>query len=57
MVTTFVTGYLGQANGQRLQSWFDSDKGQAGYMHTSGHASTTDLKAFAVAMGAEGLMP
>lgn len=50
-------GYLAQPEGQRLQVWFEAGCAKADHIHTSGHASTHDLKAFASAMGAKRLVP
>lgn len=50
-------GYLGQPDGHKLQSWFDSGMAQADHIHTSGHASTADLMSFALAMKAKRLIP
>lgn len=51
-----LRGYLGRPEGRRLQSWFDSGMAPADHIHTSGHASTADLKSFAIAMKAKRLI-
>jgi len=50
-------GYLAQSDGQRLKAWFDEAGAIPTHLHTSGHASAHDLKAFAAAMGAKRLVP
>lgn len=50
-------GYLQQADGQALKSWFDTGGARAVHLHTSGHASVADLKAFAAALKPKILVP
>lgn len=50
-------GYLAAEDGRRLQSWFEHGGARAAHLHTSGHASTRDLQAFAEAMQPEHLVP
>lgn len=50
-------GYLAQPDGQRLKAWFDGGGAMPAHIHTSGHASPHDLKAFASAMSARRLVP
>ena len=50
-------GYLAQPDGVALKAWFDSGGSKAAHIHTSGHASVADLKAFAAAMKARTLVP
>jgi len=50
-------GYLQKADGVVLQQWFDTGGARAVHIHTSGHASAADLRAFAAAMKAKALVP
>lgn len=50
-------GYLQQPDGMALKSWFDTGGARAVHLHTSGHASVADLKAFATAMKPRMLVP
>lgn len=50
-------GYLEQPDGVALKAWFDEGGARAAHIHTSGHASIADLKAFASAMNAKALVP
>lgn len=50
-------GYLKQADGIALKSWFDKGGARAVHIHTSGHASIADLKAFATAINPKILIP
>lgn len=50
-------GYLEQPDGVALKDWFDSGGARPFHLHTSGHASTPDLKAFAAAIGPKALVP
>lgn len=50
-------GYLRNEDGAAVQSWFDKGRSRAAHIHTSGHASTSELKAFAGAMGARRFVP
>jgi len=51
------SGYLKNADGADLQNWFASGDARADHIHTSGHASPADLKAFAAKMRAKHLVP
>ena len=50
-------GYLKNEDGQRLQNWFDEGGATARHLHTSGHASPSDLRAFANAMRPKTMVP
>ena len=50
-------GYLKNEDGQRLQNWFDQGGAKAKHLHTSGHASPSDLRAFANAMRPKTMVP
>lgn len=50
-------GYLEQPDGVRLREWFEVGGSKAAHLHTSGHASTADLKAFAAAVAPKALVP
>ncbi|MDZ4069004.1 MAG: MBL fold metallo-hydrolase [Tabrizicola sp.] len=50
-------GYLDQPDGVALKAWFDQGGARPLHLHTSGHASTVDLQAFAAAIGAKALVP
>ena len=50
-------GYLASKDGQRLQTWFDAGGASARHIHTSGHASPADLRAFAAALAPKKLVP
>ncbi len=50
-------GYLDQPDGVRLREWFEGGASKAAHLHTSGHASTADLKAFAAAVAPKALVP
>jgi ribonuclease J len=50
-------GYLDQPDGVRLREWFEDAGSKAAHLHTSGHASTADLKAFAAALAPKALVP
>lgn len=50
-------GYLEQPDGITLKSWFDEGGAKSAHIHTSGHASVADLKAFAAAMKPKILVP
>jgi ribonuclease J len=43
-------GYLKNEEGAKVQTWFEKGGARAAHIHTSGHASTADLKAFATSM-------
>lgn len=51
------SGYLKAADGQALQAWFDDGGARACHIHTSGHASPADLRAFANAVSPKALVP
>ncbi|HEY8572722.1 MBL fold metallo-hydrolase [Phenylobacterium sp.] len=51
------SGYLKAPDGQALQQWFDQGGAQAKHIHTSGHASPDDLRAFANAIAPKWLVP
>jgi ribonuclease J len=50
-------GYLEQPDGLALKAWFDEGEARPLHLHTSGHASTADLKAFASAIAPKALVP
>jgi ribonuclease J len=50
-------GYLDKEDGKALQSWFEAGGSRAVHLHTSGHASPADLRAFARAMSPKLLIP
>lgn len=50
-------GYLAAPDGQALKSWFDEGGSNARHIHTSGHASPDDLRAFATAISPKALVP
>jgi ribonuclease J len=50
-------GYLKNADGARLQEWFERGGARAVHIHTSGHASPTDLRAFANSINPHWLVP
>ena len=50
-------GYLEQPEGIALKAWFDEGGSKAAHIHTSGHASVADLKAFAAEMNPRMLVP
>lgn len=50
-------GYLEQPDGIVLKSWFDTGGARPVHIHTSGHASVADLKAFAAAVKPKMLVP
>jgi len=50
-------GYLRAPDGQRLSRWFGDGGATEDHIHTSGHASVTDLQAFAQAMKPRMLVP
>lgn len=51
------SGYLEKPDGIRLRRWFEEGGARARHIHTSGHASGTDLRAFAAAMRPKTLVP
>jgi ribonuclease J len=50
-------GYLNNDAGILVRKWFDEGGSRAAHIHTSGHASTADLRSFAHAMNAKQLVP
>ena len=50
-------GYLENDDGRLVEKWFDEGRSQAAHLHTSGHASPIDLRAFANSMQARWLVP
>lgn len=50
-------GYLKEKDGAALQVWFDGGAACARHIHTSGHAATADLRAFAAALNPRCLVP
>jgi ribonuclease J len=50
-------GYLKNEDGAFVYKWFEDGGSQAAHVHTSGHASPSDLRAFAQAMDAKHLVP
>jgi len=50
-------GYLKKTPGQEVKAWFDSFGAPYVHLHTSGHASTADLKEFAQKMNPKVLLP
>ncbi|WP_293905664.1 MBL fold metallo-hydrolase [Phenylobacterium sp.] len=50
-------GYLPTSDGQTAQTWFNEGGARAAHIHTSGHASTADLRAFAQSTKARTLVP
>jgi len=51
------SGYLSNEDGACVRRWFDSGGTRAEHIHASGHASPSDLRAFARAMDAKQLVP
>ena len=51
------SGYLAAPDGQALQMWFDAGGAKAAHIHTSGHASPVDLRAFAQAVAPKAMVP
>lgn len=50
-------GYLKMDDGARIQQWFDQSNTPAKHIHTSGHASPADLRAFAMSLQPKTLVP
>lgn len=50
-------GYLENADGTFIKHWFEAGGARAEHIHTSGHASVADLRAFASAIGPKTLVP
>jgi ribonuclease J len=51
------SGYLKNEDGLKIQQWFDSAGARAAHIHTSGHASSEDLRLFANSMKAKTMVP
>jgi ribonuclease J len=51
------SGYLREPDGAFVKQWFDAGGAQAEHIHTSGHASTADLRSFAAAIAPRQLVP
>jgi ribonuclease J len=50
-------GYLDNEDGARVRAWFEDGGSRAAHNHTSGHASPSELRAFAQAMDAKRVVP
>lgn len=50
-------GYLDKADGAAVRSWFDAAGADAEHIHTSGHASSSDLREFAAAIRPKTMVP
>lgn len=50
-------GYLREPDGAFVAQWFDNAGARAEHIHTSGHASAADLRAFAAAIAPKQLAP
>lgn len=50
-------GYLDGEDGRRVQAWFEDGGAKPCHIHTSGHASVGDLRAFASAINPAILLP
>lgn len=50
-------GYLKNEDGAAVQAWFEKGESRAAHIHTSGHASPSELRAFAKAMNAKQFVP
>lgn len=50
-------GYLENVEGAAVRSWFDVGGAKADHIHTSGHASSSDLRDFAMAMKPKTMVP
>lgn len=50
-------GYLDQPHGRTVTAWFDAAGAHAEHLHTSGHATHADLRAFAAAIAAKRVVP
>jgi ribonuclease J len=51
------SGYLKNEDGVLVQTWFNDGGSRAEHIHSSGHASPSDLRAFARAMNPKQLVP
>jgi ribonuclease J len=50
-------GYLKNEDGASIQEWFDRGRSRAEHIHSSGHASPSELRVFARAVSPEQLIP
>lgn len=50
-------GYLDNPEGAAIKDWFDAGGARAEHIHTSGHASVSDLRAFSSAIRPKTLVP
>lgn len=50
-------GYLQDGDGVRVKDWFETQGTPATHIHSSGHASPTDLRTFAASMRAKKIVP
>lgn len=50
-------GYLDNPDGAAVRSWFDVAGAKPDHIHTSGHASPSDLRQFALAMNPKTMVP
>jgi ribonuclease J len=50
-------GYLNNEDGILVRKWFEEGGSRAAHLHTSGHASPAELRAFAHAMNAKQFVP
>jgi ribonuclease J len=50
-------GYLTNDDGRQVHEWFDAGKTPATHIHTSGHASPSDLRAFATSVKPKWMVP
>lgn len=50
-------GYLADSQGSRLHEWFEQARAPAQHIHTSGHASPDDLRAFSMSINPKALVP
>lgn len=50
-------GYLDRPEGSRVREWFGAGGARPAHLHTSGHASPDDLRAFAKSIAAKQLVP
>ena len=50
-------GYLSSDDGKQVHDWFQAGKTPATHIHTSGHASPSDLRAFAASVKPKWMVP
>ena len=50
-------GYLASEDGERVRVWLGAQGARACHIHTSGHASPHDLRAFARSVAPKRLVP